>query len=261
MSHPLRWLALVALERPELPAFERLVAWLHERFPNAPELQAAGSTENLQTLTIGDQTAAVTLAPRPIPPSQLEGPAATAWYWPEAAGRLKDHSAHLLVTLIDEGGPAVKKAEALTQLTAAVAATAPSVGVFWGPGRLVHSPQAFLDQAVQMREGDLPLFLWIDFRIEPIGETAHRLYTTGLEALGRTEIEVPRFEGQPQELLDFAYNIAHYLVDTRKTINDGDTIGLTDQVQATARHGRSMLGGELEVISLEFERENQAPSF
>jgi hypothetical protein len=256
MSHPLRWLALVALEQPELPAFERVAAWLREQFSHAPELRAAGSTENLQTLTIGDQTAAITLAPRPIPASQLAGPTATAWYWPDAAAELSDHPAHLLVTLIDEGGPAVKKAEALTQLTAAAAATAPAVGVFWGPGRLVHSPQAFIDQAVQMREGNLPLFLWIDFRVEALGEGAHRLYTTGLDALGRSELEVPRFEGEPQELLDFAYNTAHYLLDTPKTLNDGDTIGLTDQVRATARHSRSMLGGDLDVIALDFEREN-----
>jgi hypothetical protein len=256
MTHPLRWLTLVPLKRPEMPSFAKVDAWRRERFPNAAEMRAAGSTENLQTLTVGDQTAAITMAPRPIPPSQLEGPAATAWYWPEAAAELKDHPAHLLVTLIDEGGPDVKKAETLTELTAAVAATAPAVGVFWGPGRLVHSPQAFIDQAVQIGEGNLPLFLWIDFRIEPLGDGAHRLYTTGLEALGRTEIEAPRFEGQPQELLDFAYNIAHYLLDTRKTVNDGDTIGLTDEVRAIARHARSMLGGDLEVISLEFEREN-----
>jgi hypothetical protein len=249
-------LALVALERPELPAFERVAAWLREQFPNAPELRPAGSTENLQTLTIGEQTAAITLAPRPIPPSQLEGPAATAWYWPEATDELKGHPAHLLITLIDEGGQAVKKAEALTQLTAAATANAPAVGVFWGPGRLVHSPQAFIDQAVQMGEGNLPLFLWIDFRVESIGDGAHRLYTTGLEALGRPELEAPHFQGQPQELLDFAYNTAHYLLDTRKTLNDGDTIGLTDAVRATARRSRSMLGGDLEVIALDFEREN-----
>jgi hypothetical protein len=205
------------------------------------------------TLTVGDFTAAATLVPRPIPPSQLEGPAATAWYWPEAAAALAKHQAHILVTLVDEGGPAVKKGEALTRLTAGIAATAPSIGVFWGPGRLVHPPQAFIDQAVQMHEGDWPLFLWIDFRIEQQDDGSLRLYTTGLEALGQNEIEVPRYDGPPQELLNFAYNIAHYMLDQRKLIRDGDTIGLTDKVQVTARRGTSMLGGELEVLQLEFQ--------
>ncbi|HEX6963281.1 MAG TPA: DUF4261 domain-containing protein, partial [Lacipirellula sp.] len=82
-----------------------------------------------------------------------------------------------------------------------------------------------------------------------------RLYTTGLETLGQSELEVARFEGSAQELLDFSYNIAHYLLEKRKVVNDGDTIGLTDEVRATAHRSTSMLGGDLEVISLQFERE------
>jgi hypothetical protein len=252
VTHALRWLSLVALEQPEMPAFEAVAAWHREHFPEAPPLVAAGSTERLMTFTVGDFTAAATLVPRSIPQSQLEGPAATAWYWPEAAAALAKHQAHILVTLVDEGGPAVKKAEALTRLSAAMAGTAPSVGVFWGPGRLVHPPQAFIDQAAQRRDGDWPLFLWIDFRIEQQNDGSWRLYTTGLEALGQNEIEVPRYEGPPQELLDFSYNIAHYMLDQRKLIRDGDTIGLTDEVQVIAHRGTSMLGGDLEVLQLEF---------
>lgn len=258
MSHPLRWTALVALERPELPSFERVAQWYEEQYPDAPPLKAAGATANLQTFTIGDFTAAATLVPRPIPPGQLEGPAAAAWYWPAAAFSLRGHPAHVLVTLIDEGGNAVEKATTLTRLTAAITATAPSVGVFWGPGRLVHPPAAFIEQAANVTPDNLPLFAWVDFRVERVdddagdGETL-RLFTTGLEALGGQELEVERFVGDPQELLSFVYNIAHYQLDRRKLIKDGDTIGLTDNVQATATRAPSMLGGELEVIRLDFE--------
>lgn len=263
MSHPLRWTALVALERPELPTYEQIAAWYAEHYPDAPPLVAAGSTENLRTFTIGEFTAAATLVPRPIPGAQLEGPAATAWYWPDAAATLAGHAAHILVTLVDEGGNAVGKATALTRLTAAIAATAPSVGVFWGPGRLVHPTAAFIEQAAHVSPHNLPLFAWVDFRVErvddsgvggPGGSSALRLFTTGLEALGGQELEVARYEGNPQELLGFVYNIAHYQLDRRKLINDGDTIGLTDAVQVTARRGPSIFGGELEVIRLEFER-------
>ena len=259
MTHPLRWLALVALDHAEMPSFESLAGWYAEQFPDASPPSHSASTESLLTVTLGEFTAAITLVPRPIPWSQLEGPTATAWYWPQAATMLRDHQAHLLVTLIDEGGSAVKKAAALTRLTAAAAATMPSAGVFWGPSRMVHAPDAFVDQAIQMRDDNLPLFLWIDFRIEQFDDGAVRLYTTGLEALGQNEIEVPRFEGHrdgssPQELLDFTYNIAHYLLDQTKVIRDGDTIGVTDQVNVTARREPSMLGGDLEVLRLEFDR-------
>jgi hypothetical protein len=262
MNHPLRWLALVALEEARLPRFEEVAAWYEEHFPAplkrcspewcSPVLSSA--TENLLTLTVGEATAAVSLVPRPIPWSQLEGPAATAWYWPEASAALRHHAAHLLVALVDEGGRPIEKAMTLTRLVTAVAAASPSVGIFWGPGRLVHSPEAFIEQAVQMSEGNLPLFLWVDFRIEESASGGVRLFTTGLEALGATEMEVRDYGGDAQELLNYAYNIAHYQLDQRKVIRDGDTIGLTDEVQVTAHRGLSMLGGEMEVLQLEFER-------
>lgn len=253
MSHPLKWLTLIALDRAELPAFERVAAWHRDQYPDADSLKPAGSTENLLTFTIGDFTAAATLIPRPIPAGQLEGPAATAWYWPDAASELSRHSAHLLVTMVDEGGRATHKALALTRLTAALTATAPSVGVFWGPGRLVHPTAGYLQQAADASAEHLPLFLWVDFRVERADDGSLRLFTTGLDALGGEELEAPRFAGEPQQLVKFVYNVAHYQLERRKLINDGDTIGLTEEVQVTAHRGPSILGGELEVIRLEFE--------
>jgi hypothetical protein len=257
-THPLRWTTLVALARPELPAFDRVAASYADQFSGAPPLVLASATENLLTLTLGEYTAAATLVPRPIPPGQLAGPAETAWYWPTAETDLSGHAAHLLVTLVDEGGKPVEKALALTRLTAALAATAPSVGVFWGPGRIVHPPGAFVEQVATAGEHSLPLFLWVDFRIERVdgepGASGLRLFTTGLEALGAEEIEVADYVGEPGELVGFVYNVAHYMLERRKVINDGDTIGLTDAVQVTARRGPSMLGGEFEVVQLAFER-------
>lgn len=257
MSHattnPLRWLALVMLEEPRLPAFDDVASFIERNFADAPPLTAAGSTENLFTCMLGEYTAAATLVPRPIPWSQLEGPCATAWYWPTAAEAARQHKAHVLVTLIDEGGKPVEKSVRLTQLVAGVVGCSPSPGVFWGPGRLVHPKQAFIEQAVQSTPANLPLFLWIDFRVERSND-GMRLYTTGLEALGKTELEASDFPGQPQQLLEFAYNIAHYQLCKGKHINDGDTVGLTDEVQAVVRRGPSMFDPKLEVLQLEFQR-------
>jgi hypothetical protein len=252
MTHPLRWLALAPLDRAELPSFKKIADWHAEHFPDAPQPAPAGATDKLLTFSIGDFTAAATLVDRPIPWSQLEGPCATAWYWPGAADAMRDHPAHLMITLIDEGGAAVKKSACLTRITAGLAAAAEASGIFWGPGRLVHATEAFIDQAVQMRENNLPLLLWIDFRIEQAEDGSLRLYTTGMEALGQNEIEAEGFRGAPQELLDVAYNVAHYVLDQKKVVNDGDTMGVTDDVQVTIRRGPSMLGGDMEVLRLDF---------
>jgi len=253
MDNPLRWLALVILDEAELPEFDQVASYVAETYADAPAMTVAGSTENMFTCTFGEYTAAVTLVPKPIPWSQLEGPCATAWYWPTATVAVRDHRAHLLVTLVDEGGNDVAKSTTLTQLVAGLVAAARSCGVFWGPGRLVHPPQAFLDQAAQLTDDDLPLFLWVDFRVERTESGSTRLYTTGLEALGYTELEVDDFAGEPQTLLGYAYNIAHYQLSQRKEINEGDTIGLTEEIQMVAHRGPSMFDESLEVVKLEFQ--------
>ncbi len=253
MNNPLRWLAVVLLDEPRLPEFDEVRRFIGEMFLNAPTMVVAGSTENLFTCTIGEYTAAVTLVPRPVPWSQLEGACATAWYWPTATEALKDHKAHLLVALVDEGSKSIDKSMALTQLVCGLVGTSPVQGVFWGPGRLVHPPQAFLDQAQQMSPRDLPLFLWVDFRVERTPEGDGKLYTTGLEALGKTELEIRNFSGEPQVMLEYAYNVAHYQLSKPKQINDGDTIGLTDEVQAVVHLGPSMFDANMEVVQLEFQ--------
>ena len=252
-DNPLRWLALVALQEPEVPHFDAVERFVNKHFENPTAMSAAGSTEGLFTCTMGDFTAAATLVARPIPWTQLEGPCATAWYWPTASEELRNHQAHFLVTLVDEGGKAVEKSRLLTQLVTGLVGSSKALGVFWGPGRLVHPPQAFLEQARQMSSADLPLFLWVDFRVERIGDNSVRLYTTGLDALGQTELEVSQFTGEPQKLLEYAYNIAHYQISQSKVINEGETIGLTEEVQVVAHRQPSMFDAEMEVIGLEFQ--------
>lgn len=253
MQNPLRWLSLVMLDEPLLPAFEEVAQYIEKNFSDAPTLTVASATENMFTCTLGEYTAAATLVPNPVPWSQLEGPCATAWYWPTAADALQDHAAHLLVTLIDEGGKSVEKSTSLTQLVAGLVGSSRARGVFWGPARLVHPAQAFIDQATQSTAADLPLFLWVDFRVERTDAGATRLYTTGLAALNGVELEVTNFAGEPQQLLEYAYNIAHYQLCQGKPINDGDTIGITDEVQVVAHCGESMFDDKMEVVQLEFQ--------
>lgn len=254
MTHPMRWLALIALDEPSVPEPDQLKGALQEKFSDAPALETTQVTEALLTGQFGDYTYGVTLMPRPIPPSQLEGPCATAWFWPEAEAAFEGHGSHLLVTLVDEGGPAVEKSRRLTELTAAILSVVAARGVFWGPGRLVHPPDAFLQQAVQMTADDLPLFLWVDFRIEKTAGDTVRMYTTGLEALGQSELEAADYNGPPQQLLEYAYNVAHYVLIHKKALEEGHTIGLTDEVQATVHRTKSMLDETMDVITLNFSK-------
>lgn len=252
MSKKNTWISLLALDEPVMPLPQQVAEEMARRWPDAELLHLASETEAMATFAWGDATVAYTLVPRPIPWSQLEGPCSIAWYWPEAANEMRDQPAHLFVTLFDEGRKAVDKAMRLTQFTAALASLASTRGIVWGAAGNVHEPEAFEELAQEMTPEHLPLHLWIDFRMEPIEDDAWRLFTTGLESLDHPEIEVVHYEGDPQELLNHVYNVAHYLLDKGTTLQNGETIGLTDDLQASVRLDTSMLGGEQEVIQLEF---------
>lgn len=249
--------ALVALSEPLLPEPERVVE-AFARAGAAPDVTSR--TDAAFTLAWppgeGDpgSTANVTLVDRPIPWSKLEGPCATAWYWPDAERVMRDHTHHLFVTLLDERKHAVDRAARLTETLVALAANAPAVGFVWGSTGAVHEPKAFTELAAAATPENLPLHLWIDFRAyEREGGDGYGLFTTGMEALGRREFEVPRYLGEPNQLIGATYNIAHYAIEKDATLQDSEVIGLPDESQVTIREERSMIDPEQDVLRLEFE--------
>lgn len=248
------WLALVALSEELLPRPETVVAQLAERFPDAAALSATSETEGGVTFTFGNSTGNYTLVDREIPWSQLEGPCATAWYWPEAEEAMRSHQAHLFVTLLDQSKDPIECSIHLTQLVASIAAVTPSAGLVWGPSSQVHKPVDFAITASQMTRDDLPLGLWIDFRVSQIDDGQNfMLFTTGLESLGHREFEVPQFAGEPQNLAGAVYNITHYVLEKGPILKEGEAVGLPDGGQMNVAFGQSMLDAGQDVIQLTFE--------
>ncbi|QDV75265.1 DUF4261 domain-containing protein [Botrimarina mediterranea] len=247
-------IALVALSRPSLPDADAVAAELGRLIAAAPAPRVTSRTDAAFTLAFeGGATANVTLVDKPIPWERIEGPCATAWYWPEAEAAMRPHTAHLFVTLLDESKRLIDVSFRLTRVLVATAANAPAVGLVWGASGAVHEPQAFAELAAQSSDSDLPLNLWIDFRVyQQDAGVGYGFFTTGMEALGRRELEVPHYDGEPQHLVAAAYNIAHYILEKDAAIKDAEVIGLPDESQVTIREDRSMIDPEQDVVRLEF---------
>ncbi|MEM6331432.1 MAG: DUF4261 domain-containing protein [Planctomycetota bacterium] len=255
------WLALIALSQEQLPSGQAIAEQLAERFPGAADFTATSETTGAVTFTYAPPGCAAvvgncTVVDRPIPWERLEGPCATAWYWPEAAGALRGHAAHLFVTLMDDAKDPIDAAMGLTRITTAIAAAAPAVGLMWGPSMQVHKPADFAGVAGRMTRDDLPLHLWIDFRVsqrDPAEGGGFCLFTTGLGALGHREFEVPSYAGEPNNLAGAVYNITHYVLEKGPILKDGEAVGLPGGGQVNVSIGPSMIDGQQEVISLAFE--------
>ncbi len=256
-----RWIALVPLADTKLPNAETLLAEFSQLQPGIVSPSLTSQTENSLTLawqsSSEEATLNITLVDQPIPWDQLEGPCATAWYWPEAEATLKPHRSHLFITLLDESGKSIHQAMRLTKILVATCQSASAIGIVWGASGTVHEPNAFAQLAATTAPDNLPLNLWIDFRAyEKDLPGVFGLFTTGLHALGHREFEVPNFTGDPQILIGAVYNITHYLLEKAPTLKDSEVIGLPDEQEITLYDDRSMVDHEQEVWRLEFTKTN-----
>lgn len=246
------WLALVALAEPVLPDPQKVVAACDAANPDSAPLLVSSETDSMVTFQWGESTVAYTLVDKPIPAEQLAGPAARAWYWPNAAEQLATHQAHLIVALVHEGRDRIEKSMQLTRFVAALLPQSEAIGLQWGGSRAVHQPGPFCDTAKQMSRDDLPLHLWLDFQVEANAAGGLQLYTTGMEAFAKPELEVAHFPGGPQDLMNHAYNLAHYVLQKNAVIKDGEAIGLPGEIQATAKETTTLLEGDQQVWQFEF---------
>jgi hypothetical protein len=244
--------AMVALKDVEAPVPDRVFAELKKRWPDAPPPRDVSSKKGILTFKLDDQLAAVALMPTPIPWSDLEGPCAAAWYWPKAADAMKAHKSHLIVTLSGGRRTIIDRCLLLTALVASVTAVSNAAGIYWGSGTVLQSPNAFLEVAGEMKQEFLPLRLWIDFRLVPDRPGVHSLFTTGLEAFGHMDLEVPKSRQKPEAIFDLAFNAAHYLLDRGPVLKDGDTFGTSDEQKIKVRHVASRWGHSGKILSLNF---------
>ena len=243
---------MVALSSPALPPTAALTRVLRTVPGIALDLRSVEEKDGHLLFGLGKDRAAVALMPTPIPWAKLDGPCATAWWWPEAAEKMQGHTSHILVALVGEAGNLIQQHITLTHLTAAIASHTDAVGIFWGSGALVHEPNDFIAQAQQLSGEDLPLHLWIDFRIEQNEDGSYRLFTTGMDAFGQLEIEIPPSTQEPKEILDFAHAIANYILTSNPRIDNGETLGRSPTEKVKAVHAPSMLDSKITVLRLEF---------
>jgi hypothetical protein len=244
-------LAMVALSSERLPAVDTLRDAFAARQPEWEEATATGENGVLFFALDGEETRAfVALMPMPIPWDDLEGPCATAWWWDEATEAMQSHTHHVVVSLLGGEGDPVERHLVLTDLVATVTELTDAVGVYWGSGTVVHEPAAFRDAAADLTPDEVIPMLWIDLRIEPLDAGGYRFFTTGLAAFDQLEIEIDRFETDPDDLYEFLVSIVHYVLTSGNTIADGETIGRDADERIAATHEPSMFDRAGPVLKL-----------
>jgi hypothetical protein len=219
--------------------------------------QAASDLKNegqVFSFSVGDDFFALSLMPAPYPASDIEGPIATTWLWPNDPPRehLRQHKTFLLTTMTGGAGDRIRRRWTMTAVTALAAQQPGVMGVLWPEATLVIFPKLFIEMAAAIDSPEAPpLYLWVDLRAfrNPDGTTG--LFTHGLAALGHMEMEIPSIDMPIGELREWMLNIMYYLLEKGPVLKDGQTIGMSAEQQINIRHTKSSFGHPGKVIRLE----------
>jgi hypothetical protein len=211
------------------------------------------SSNGFLAFGLGDEMAVIAPMRAPYPWSDLKGYCETAWMWPRDVSpmSLEKHRSHVLITMMGGKSDSVGRRLTLTQITASAARQAGVLGVVWPEGTLVHYPPIFIEMAEAIGSEAPPLYLWVDFRLFRNEDGSIGLFTTGLEALGRMEIEIPTSQMEPRELREWVLRIAYYVLDKGPLLKHGDTIGTTSEQKVRMFHTRSMIDRPGLVVRME----------
>jgi len=252
---------LVPLSEARLVDAETLLRAYASTFPGAGALKHVPDESDADTLSL--RTATITfkigLLPSPIPAAQLDAAVEAAWYWPEAARALSRSRACAVISAQTEHADAIDSMFAITRVAAAFASVSSALGVLVPGAGLVHRVDDFVSEAATASREQLPLYLWVRFQLAEQADGTISLYTTGLAQFGLMELEFPHSPLEPQDMMDRAFNVAHYVLERGPVLSHGHTMGTSANEMFHVTHGASERDGHPAVVRLALGRARSEP--
>lgn len=256
-ANPGSFLSFVLLEKPEWDK-QAFVQTLQKEWGIVDDDD--GEDEDILMLSWQDAIVSVSLMPGPIPDGEAEAAAASNYMWRDGVEQVKKQEAHLLVAVLGRKTPPIEGGELLVKLTACACQQAGAIGVY--ANDTVYPVDYYLHFAGMLKEDLFPIFnlVWIGIYKDKKGFCA---YTNGLSNFGYDEIEVLNSGAEPGELHDFLVDISNYVITENVVLQDGETIGFSDEekLPITKSRGVAVRGESLKIAFAEMDKSSTPSGF
>jgi Domain of unknown function (DUF4261) len=207
----------------------RLAAFVSKFHQRSPGLRFTneGCDGNLTYFGTGDDSHFAIELRHETTPQAVTNSALPSRHWPDAEKDLALHKAYLKIVASSEPDGALTLAFDLTKVIVALLCVTDAIGVCWLngsvlSGSVVHSSQDFTAIATEMLGGALPpLILWIALHWKP---QEHVIHTTGMLQFGAPEILLGQQVHPSPEMVEYFFEVAHYVLTSGKEILAGETM-------------------------------------
>lgn len=180
--------------------------------------------------------AACMYVPAPIPNREVEENCRYNLIWPEAEQVVSQHQAQLILSVLNYNDP-IEGHALFTKAASSLLQSGQALGLYMAPAVLEAAHYTELAQMLQ--EEELPIPLWVFVGLYG-GEKGNSAYTVGLNKFGRDELEVVESDKTPGELYEFLYMITQYLIEYDVLLQDGETIGFSEEQKLTLTRSKGI---------------------
>jgi len=229
--------------------------------PTAPAEIPAGS----EVMSIDYDGWLIALMPIPAPiGDDIATICAHSRLWPNAAPAPVDYAAHTLVTVMGFGTDAVEREDIvrttlLSKVLASAIALSDSIqAVYFGSANHVVQPTLFRELACEMLPAPLTI-AWVALNVGPRPDGVMTGHTRGMDMLGLMDIEIPVTRESAEDALGRLSGICAYLIENGQVIEDGHTLGGSEDEHIRVVFAPSALDDGRQVMSLQYEAVEAAP--
>lgn len=219
-------LGMVLLKQPDSLNLPMVLDELEKKWGGVEECNIDGSAAYLR---FDGYMVVIVEMPYPIPDHEVESVAEYNYFWPNGVAESAQHQGHVIISIMTDGEREhVTENRIFSKIASAVLNHSDSSGVYLGDRTLALEKTFYQTNVEMMSEDELPLYLWIYFGLRQ-GEGKQSVYTYGLEAFSRKEIEIIDSALSFQELNEIVFDIIHYQLSQNIFLDSGETIGFNSE--------------------------------
>jgi hypothetical protein len=217
----------------------RIRACLARTWDEPITVAAESGRDGAISFAIGERDTLILMPiPAPIPDGEAE---AMAGYSISSLGtgwQLGSHEGHVVVTLQEEdSGLSPQRLLRFSRLLAGVIDGIDDVvGIYSGEAHATHDPDFFRDMA--MEDSIVPVHLWNGISVAGDDKTVS-LLSLGMKQLGQPNLKLTGPSAEGSALIGFFFNLLEYAAKRGAAVEDGSTVGRTDQEKLVVRHETS----------------------
>lgn len=210
--------------------------------PEGMKVRAAIATKDVDTveeedmeeahfLVIDDYKVVVAPFSFAMPMEAVMQGATRNYLWEEALDAVINHTGHVAISIVEGPGNPLEEGILLTKLLS-VATEQTGASAIYTNG-VLYEVKKYHEETEQLRDDMLPManLIWVDMEFED--DDTISLHTSGMELFKQLNVEFLHCPWHPEKAWNYVLSVADYVLTSDKTVQDGDSVGRTEEEQLT----------------------------